>query len=164
MKCLPCFAVESYQEYFNVDSSDVLNRCKRSFMPWKKDFFQTVDANPDLYSPFWICTTLILLTAVTSNMSRYLISEETADVKKDITMLTWAMSVVYGFALAMPTVAYFALQYLAVGSHIKFIELLCLYGYSLAPFLLTALICTIPVAWVEWIAVIGAFGLSGRLR
>lgn len=160
LSCLPCFSIESYQKYFDVDTVDVLERLKRAVMPWKNDFFETVDANPDLYGPFWVSSTLILLMAMTSNMSAYLVTEKKAEFKKDITLLTWAMSIVYGFAIAMPTVAYFGFQYLAVGSNMRFIELACLYGYSLTPFLLTTLLCMIPVSAVEWTAVVLAFVCS----
>eukprot|EP00510_Aplanochytrium_minuta_P007482 CAMPEP_0184036796 /NCGR_PEP_ID=MMETSP0955-20130417/34711_1 /TAXON_ID=627963 /ORGANISM="Aplanochytrium sp, Strain PBS07" /LENGTH=320 /DNA_ID=CAMNT_0026324597 /DNA_START=95 /DNA_END=1058 /DNA_ORIENTATION=- len=161
-RCCGCFSVDYYKPYFNVDTNDVVERLKRVFMPWKDDFFQEVDANPDLYSPFWICTTLILITSVSAGLAKYFSSNQTEDMtyKSDIKTLTVATSFVYGFAVAMPAAAYFVLSRLEVGGKLEVVELICVYGYSLAAFIPSSLGCIIPVDGLDWVFVLAGFGFS----
>lgn len=42
------FNISSYTQYFNVDTDIVLNRLLSSLHPTSGDFFDKIDANPDL--------------------------------------------------------------------------------------------------------------------
>jgi len=42
------FSVSSYTQYFNVDTDVVVNRLMSSLNPVGGDFFNKIDANPDL--------------------------------------------------------------------------------------------------------------------
>lgn len=42
------FSISSYTQYFNVDTDVVLNRLMCSLNPTSGDFFNKIDANPDL--------------------------------------------------------------------------------------------------------------------
>ena len=42
------FNIASYTQYFNVDTDIVLNRLLSSLDPRSGDFFNKIDANPDL--------------------------------------------------------------------------------------------------------------------
>mmetsp|Transcript_22033 Transcript_22033/g.26875 ORF Transcript_22033/g.26875 Transcript_22033/m.26875 type:complete len:252 (+) Transcript_22033:137-892(+) len=136
-RCCSCISIDYYKPYFDVDTIHVTERLKRVFMPWKDDFFQQVDAHPDLYSPFWICTTLILFTSVSSGLARYFSSDGTKELtyKSDVATLSVATTFVYGFAVAMPAAAYFVLSRLEIGGKLDVVELICVYGYSLAAFI-----------------------------
>lgn len=39
---------EFYQQFFNVDSNDVLLRIVKTILPWKPDFISSIKINPDL--------------------------------------------------------------------------------------------------------------------
>jgi hypothetical protein len=52
--------LDYYKQFANVDSSDVLWRCLRSFWPFKFDFVRYVKGSPDIYGPFWVCLTPVL--------------------------------------------------------------------------------------------------------
>jgi len=58
-------SLERYQVYFNVDTKDVLRRIYDSvFIPGDGvGFLEKTTHQPDFYGPFWICTTLIFVTA-----------------------------------------------------------------------------------------------------
>ncbi|GAB2216563.1 hypothetical protein Droror1_Dr00024338, partial [Drosera rotundifolia] len=43
------FSVAAYKPYFDVDSSDVLERIKESLFPFKGSFTEMISNNPDLY-------------------------------------------------------------------------------------------------------------------
>jgi len=55
-----------------VDQKIVLNRLKHGFMPHLGTFLTKIDANPDLYGPFWILTTLVFVVAAAGNFSRFI--------------------------------------------------------------------------------------------
>ncbi|XP_008055757.1 protein YIPF2 isoform X3 [Carlito syrichta] len=60
-----------YQSFFDVDTSQVLDRIKGSLLPRPgHNFVQHHLRNrPDLYGPFWICATLAFVLAVTGNLT-----------------------------------------------------------------------------------------------
>lgn len=61
-----------YQPLFDVDTIQVLNRVKGSLLPRPRGaFFDLISANPDLWGPFWISTTLIFAMAITGNLASY---------------------------------------------------------------------------------------------
>ncbi|AQK86426.1 Integral membrane Yip1 family protein [Zea mays] len=57
------FNVASYAPYFNVDTDVVVDRLISSVYPMD-GFYRKIDANPDMYGPLWITTTLIFMLAV----------------------------------------------------------------------------------------------------
>ncbi|CAD5125253.1 DgyrCDS13495 [Dimorphilus gyrociliatus] len=65
---------EYYQQYFDVESWQVLNRILGSMLPnVRKNYLQHhIRPVPDLYGPFWICTTLVFTTAIAGNMANYI--------------------------------------------------------------------------------------------
>ena len=53
------WTITYYQPLFDVDTVQVLNRIKSALLPRPRGaFFELVAANPDLYGPFWIATTV----------------------------------------------------------------------------------------------------------
>lgn len=42
------FSVVSYRPYFNIDTTDVLERVKDSLFPFKGDFVEKTSHNPDM--------------------------------------------------------------------------------------------------------------------
>ena len=66
------WSITYYQPLFDVDTLQVLNRIKGALLPRPKGaFFEQIAANPDLYGPFWIATTLIFAMAITANLASY---------------------------------------------------------------------------------------------
>ena len=77
------WSIKYYQPLFDVDTLQVLNRIKGSLLPRPKGaFFELVAANPDLYGPFWISTTLIFAMAMTGNLASYVAFVPTASQPK----------------------------------------------------------------------------------
>jgi hypothetical protein len=142
---------------------------------------QMVGKGPDLYGPTWITFTLVFCAAVTSNMSLYLhhsrthrlfaksmideggvAAEEEWDY--DINKLFHAMWILYGYSFGLPTVVYCALG--MIGSNnssntIRLVELICLYGYSLVPYLPVVWVCIIPINCIQWSILFLATIVSG---
>ena len=132
---------------------------------------------PDLYGPTWITMTLVFFLAVTSNMSLYfhhknkksimdevdeggMAAEEEWDY--DINQLLHATWILYSFSFLLPMVVYLIFRLMNVISF-SIVDLICLYGYSLVPYLPSTWICTFPVSWLQWLVLCVSTVISGLL-
>ena len=137
---------------------------------------------PGLYGRIWITLTLVFFVAVTSNISLYIHHHHTTTSEGsivdeggmaaeeewdyDINQLLHAMWILYSFSLGLPTLLYFLLR-IVIGSssnnNLGLVELICLYGYSLVPYLPVTWLCVVPYNWVQWFVLGVATMLSGML-
>jgi hypothetical protein len=60
-----------YAQFFDVDTSSVLSRCWAALYP-RANFLDVLEGNPDLYGPFWIATTVVLILFLGGTISEYL--------------------------------------------------------------------------------------------
>ena len=156
-------SVEYYQPYFEVSTAQVTARVKAGANPMQPDVFATSsEANPDLYGPFWIATTLVFVIGMTSMLNSYLAHSADAERpwERDYTSLTLAATVVYGYAILAPVAVWGAALYSGAAPTASTLRLWGMYGYSLVLFVPTALLCTIPSPAVQWLAVIAATAVS----
>ena len=71
--------------------------------------------------------------------------------------------------MGLPTLLYFMLRLIGGGSssggnsNLGLVELICLYGYSLVPYLPMTWLCIVPYGWVQWLVLSVATVLSGML-
>lgn len=159
-----CFTLQYYSKLFNVDTVDVVLRLRRAAWPFfSQSFFETIGDNPDLYGPVWICTTLVFVIGVASNLSSWvaLPTGKEGTWTYDFSLVTQAASVVLGFAVVVPILIWGVLLHFNVP--MKFVKLACLYGYSVVTFLPAAVLCTTPSAALDWLVVAIAMGLSSAL-
>lgn len=178
-----CISVNSYQRYFDFDTNDIVERIKGSIVfANTPDHFReqiigsrvdnqnqdmesssTVTSNsihkgPDLYAPIWITLTLVFLVALTSNATAYLHSDSVDDFEYDITHLANAVVLLFSFVMVLPTFFYFVLKF--VGVNLLWADLVCLYGYSLVPYLPATFLCLLPYTFLEWILLLSATVIS----
>ncbi|KAJ6720496.1 hypothetical protein OIU85_023685 [Salix viminalis] len=116
-----------------------------------------IDANPDLYGPVWVSTTLIFVLASLGNLATYLIEKHTdhkASWSFDVGYVNVAVFSVYGYAIVVPLAFYFLLRYLK--SNPKLIQLWCMWGYSLFIFIPSSFLLVIPIEVLRWIIVLAA--------
>lgn len=133
---------------------------------------------PDLYGPVWVTLTLVFCAAVTSNMSLYLHHSRKNRMFKssmidegglaaeeeweyDVNKLLHAMWILYGYSLGLPAMVYCALGMIGNSNNLRLVELICLYGYSLVPYLPVVWICILPYNWVQWTMLMIATIVSG---
>eukprot|EP00245_Coleochaete_scutata_P010592 TRINITY_DN3754_c0_g1_i1.p1 TRINITY_DN3754_c0_g1~~TRINITY_DN3754_c0_g1_i1.p1 ORF type:complete len:301 (-),score=47.82 TRINITY_DN3754_c0_g1_i1:500-1402(-) len=153
------FSVVYYRPYFDVDTSDVIERIRDSLFPFNTGFHEKTSANPDMYGPFWIATTLIFLTSTLGNLASFIhYTDKESPWHYNINKVTWAATIFYGYVGVVPVVLYFALQYFGMATGL--VQLWCLYGYSLFVFLPASIICVVPLELLRWIAVGAAAGVS----
>jgi len=160
-----------YQQFFDVEDKDILNRVLYSMVPIPgKSFLQHhIRPKPDLYGPFWSCVTLIFSIAITGNIADYLTTSLVGQAKwhYDFHKVTLASTAVFGYAGLVPAVLYGYLWWVGRGGAlaVSFLELLCLYGYSVTiyiPISILWVIC-VKVGWLQWILVLVGATLSGAV-
>lgn len=169
--CMRFFKQKFYEEYFKVTETDVLSRIKCAVVPpFREDFLESIQPNPDFYGPLWIQTTLIFLLGMIGNFSNYIYSKfSDAEVWNgyffELELVRYAFVLVYSFAIGVPVILYFVMRFMGatlplpqVCSHL--IQLICAYGYANTCFVIAALLCIFPITFLQWILFLYAFANS----
>jgi len=158
------WTIAYYQPLFDVDTVQVLNRVKGSLLPRPRGaFFELIAANPDLYGPFWVATTLIFAMAITGNLASYFafVQVLTPDGKLDplakkwqydFSQLTVAGSVIYSYVTLLPLLFWLLLRYYEASK--KLADVLCIYGYTMAIFIPVTVLCVLPSNLLRWLLVL----------
>ncbi|TQE05092.1 hypothetical protein C1H46_009244 [Malus baccata] len=147
---LRIFSVASYKQYFDVDTSDVLERIKDSLLPFSGTFNEKTSNSPDLYGPFWICTTLIFVAAAIGTFVTYVAHKmKSKDWEYDINVVQWSAGLFYGYVTIVPLVLYVILKYFSAPSGL--VQLFCLYGYSLFVFIPALCLSVVPLEIFRWV-------------
>ncbi|XP_029771781.1 protein YIPF2 [Suricata suricatta] len=155
-----------YQTFFDVDTSQVLNRIKGSLLPWPGHNFvrHHLRNRPDLYGPFWICATLAFVLAVTGNLTLVLAQRRDPSIhySPQFHKVTVASVTIYCYVWLVPLALWGFLRWRKrvrerVGPY-TFLETVCVYGYSLFVFIPTVVLWLIPVPWLQWL--FGALALA----
>lgn len=76
-----------YAQFFDVDTSAVLSRCWAALFP-RANFLDVLEGNPDLYGPFWIATTVVLILFLGGTISQYLSTTGTTPFAYDFRLLS----------------------------------------------------------------------------
>eukprot|EP00740_Mantoniella_antarctica_P017046 CAMPEP_0181369742 /NCGR_PEP_ID=MMETSP1106-20121128/12975_1 /TAXON_ID=81844 /ORGANISM="Mantoniella antarctica, Strain SL-175" /LENGTH=332 /DNA_ID=CAMNT_0023486329 /DNA_START=159 /DNA_END=1157 /DNA_ORIENTATION=+ len=149
------FSAAYYQQYFDVDTDDVVRRIGNVMInPAGGSFAESLSSNPDLYGPFWICATLIFLDAMGGNYASYLSHAQSGveaaeawnfDVKK----VSISVAMFYGYVTAVPVGIYFILRCFAA-VNTSLVGLVCTYGYALSVYVPVSVLCIIPLEWLRW--------------
>ncbi|XP_045621538.1 protein YIPF1 isoform X3 [Procambarus clarkii] len=158
---------EFYQQFFDVESKQVGDRILWSMVPKPGvSYLQSyIRPNPDLYGPFWICTTLAFTTAITGNLANYLATtpEDTYVWRYEFRKVTLAASAIFAYAWLIPLAVWGLLVWRGSRAKISLLELLCIYGYSLAIFVPVSILWMVPQDWFKWCLAIVAPILSGSV-
>jgi hypothetical protein len=124
-----------YQQWFDVDSDVILRRTARSVLPPMTCFYEEGE-KPDLYGPFWITTTLIVVIASASNLANYFVAENQVNWQSDFTKVSFAASMLYSWLLILPMIVWFLLK--RFGCEQPLATIISYYGYSFTVFSPTA--------------------------
>ena len=132
--------------YFKVTFNDVKFRIISSFLPINNSFFDIAVQRPDLYGLFWIYTTLIYVIAAGGALSYYFTNSVNNYFQAFVPV---AGSILYCFGFGFPLVMYLCMRFFKV--EMKYVSLICLYGYSLTCFIPVLILCASGFAWIQWI-------------
>mmetsp|Transcript_42968 Transcript_42968/g.103877 ORF Transcript_42968/g.103877 Transcript_42968/m.103877 type:complete len:348 (-) Transcript_42968:2470-3513(-) len=170
---LLCLNLDSYKQYFNIDADDIVSRFRGVFLHfYKPEYFrnnvlgtQSMSdlKGPDLYGPFWITMTLIFLIGVTANMHHFLShttmgAEEEFDY--DINHLLHAATICIGYSFFLPLLLWTTTYCCMSITSLQLVEWVCIYGYSMTPYIPAVVLCVIPIGLVSWILLGVATGVS----
>jgi len=155
------YDIQYYKIYFDVDTTDIASRLTKAMSPFNNKFIEEVAPAPDLYGPFWVCTTLIFAMAAAGNFANYLDSAKTTPWTYDFNKVTFAAFMVYGYGTGLPLLINLAAMYYSEA--IGFVQLVCVYGYSFTVFIIASFLCVLPSEILRWLFVIGAFVVSGGM-
>ncbi|PGH16824.1 hypothetical protein AJ79_01468 [Helicocarpus griseus UAMH5409] len=149
-----------YAQYFDVDTSEVLRRCTAALYP-RTNFLDVLDGNPDLYGPFWIATTVVVILFLTGTVSQYLSRKGEEHFEYDFRLLSGAAGLVYGYTGVIPIALWGALRWFgraSGGSSADLVECWALYGYANLVWIAVALVSWSPLTALNWVLVGVGFG------
>ena len=110
---------------------------------------------PDLYGPFWIYTTLIYVIAAGGALSYYFTNSVNNYFQAFVPV---AGSILYTFGFGFPLLMYLCMKCFKL--EMKYVSLVCLYGYSLTCFIPVLIICSSGFAWIQWLFLLYGIGNS----
>ncbi len=187
-----------YRQFFDINTKQVLLRMSNTLAPinppdflidrnWHHNAGQAgdpqaqqptviegveINKNPDLYGPFWICTTLWMILAIVSNImskiahdrveATYVGGTRPPSTKwsYDFSVAPVAAITIYAYCFGMAALVWGLMKWKNLP--VALADTLCLYGYSMFIFLLAAILCMAPVVSAQWFVVIfcGAWSVT----
>jgi hypothetical protein len=148
------------QAMFDVTTADVVQRLFMAVTPYSlfKAEGNILLSRPDLYGPFWIATTAIVAMTGAANIERLFVSGVTVT---DYSLMWTAAWFMYGSLAAVPLIA-FAFAWIAkrrgeeqhAQSGLKYIHLVCMYGYSNLALIPVSVLCVVPIDFLQHVALI----------
>ena len=159
--CLRCLDIAYYQQYFNVETDDVVARLWCALLAYKGGTIFDQHTQADLYGPLWISATVALTLFSVSNLSAFMEAwlHDTAGWTYDFSLLFSAFSILFGYVVGGAGLLWAAFRWRG-HQECKLADLLCIYGYAGTVWTPMTLLCIIPMDAVRWATVVLASGYS----
>ncbi|KHJ98024.1 Yip1 domain protein [Oesophagostomum dentatum] len=159
------FSLGFYQQFFDVETDQVLKRILNSVVPTKKNFIlDFVHPMPDLWGPFWISVTLVFSVGVFGNIAQYIENEgASGNYGSDFRLVTSSATLVFLYVVLVPVIVSAILWQRKSELQYAVSDLLCAYGYSLSIFVPVSILWTLDVNWFRWALIVTAVSLSGAV-
>ncbi|XP_037031080.1 protein YIPF1 [Bradysia coprophila] len=171
------FSIEYYQQFFNVDTSMVIERIVSSVIPRKAPpsyLKQHIGLNPDLYGPFWIVVTLIFSIAISGNVASYIqYANDSNPWHYNFHLVSIAATTIIMYVCIVPLSLWGAFKWFVRPTDPdletespytpSLLTLICVYGYSLAIYIPVSILWVIQLSLLQWLLVITATFLSGSV-
>ena len=136
------------KKYFDIESSDFYKRFLGSLIPFNKAFHDIIGDKPDLYGPFWIYATLVLVIAASGSLTRFIEGDSTKNFFEEFIPI--ACIIIYCIGFGLPIVLTLLMK--AFGSsEIQFSNVICTYGYSYSVYIPAVILCCIDWQPLQWI-------------
>jgi hypothetical protein len=142
------WSLHYYSQFFDVDTNEVLRRCVAALYP-RSNFLDVLEGNADLYGPFWIATTVVVILFLTGTISQWLANKDADHFAYDFTLFSGAAGLVYGYTGVVPIALWGALRWFG-SSTADLIECWALYGYSNLIWIPIALVSWSPLTALNW--------------
>ncbi|EFO20903.1 hypothetical protein LOAG_07587 [Loa loa] len=159
---------EFYQQYFDVDTDQVLSRIWYSMLPRFTSNFITdhIQPLPDLWGPVWISITLVFSTAICGNLAKYIETSGTIasyQYGSDFRLVTGASTVIFCYVVLVPFILYSLFWYRKSYLQYSYLDILCAYGYSLSIFVPVSILWILQAQWFRWLLIFLSVALSGSV-
>jgi hypothetical protein len=135
------------KKYFQINSRDFFNRILLSIIPFNPKFYPSVEYSPDLYGPFWIYTTFIVLVSSCGSLTRTIQGNRDQNFFQEF--IPTASLLIYCIGFGVPL--FLSLLSKLFGAKINIASVICIYGYSYTIFLPIIIVCSIPNQLLQWI-------------
>lgn len=142
------WSLHYYSQFFDVDTNEVLRRCVAALYP-RSNFLDVLEGNADLYGPFWIATTVVVILFLTGTISQWLANKDADHFAYDFTLFSGAAGLIYGYTGVVPIALWGALRWFG-SSTADLIECWALYGYSNLIWIPIALVSWSPLTALNW--------------
>ncbi|KAI5781470.1 hypothetical protein EDC01DRAFT_665861 [Geopyxis carbonaria] len=153
------WSLDFYAQFFDVDTSEVLRRCWAALFP-RANFLDVLEGNPDLYGPFWITTSVVLILFLASTIAQYFTRAKDAPYYYDFGLLSGAAGLMYGYTAVVPVALWGVLKWYGSESA-NLLECLALYGYANLIWVPVAIASVSPISILNWVFVAVGLGVSG---
>ncbi|KAK3078627.1 hypothetical protein LTS18_007027 [Coniosporium uncinatum] len=147
-----------YAQFFDVDTAEVLRRCQAAVYP-RANFLDVLEGNPDLYGPFWIATTVVIILFMTGTISGYLNYQGKTHFEYDFGLLSGGAGLIYGYTAFIPIGLWATLKWFGSESA-NLLECWALYGYANLIWIPVALISWSPITILNYVFVGVGFAIS----
>ena len=141
-----------------MDTNEVVKRCWAALFP-RAMFLDVLEGNPDLYGPFWITTTVVLILFLSSTLAAYFAKVKDQPYSYDFGLLSGAAGLMYGYTAFIPAALWGILKWYGSESA-NLLECLCLYGYANLIWVPVAIASSSPITLLNWLFVAVGFGVS----
>ncbi|KAK9461637.1 uncharacterized protein V1516DRAFT_672548 [Lipomyces oligophaga] len=165
---LSIWTIRFYQQFFDVDTNEVLQRCAYSLYP-RVSFIETIGDNPDLYGPFWIASSVVIVLFFSSTLASIIAYRaERYEFDLNFALLTGAAALMYGYTFLVPIVLWGVLKWYK-SEHAQLLDCITLYGYANTIWVPVALVSISPIEIfhfhtisnvVRWISAAVGFAVS----
>lgn len=159
---MPARLLAYAQEFFDVGTADVVKRLRRAVFPYplREDSASSdFRTKPDFWGPFWISTTAILFLAATGNFAGRIV--QGPKFQANYSLVSYASTIIYGCLVGVPAIIRAALYFSGQdAASINLRQLVCVYGYSLAPAIPASILCIPHLPYVRTLIVLACLGIS----
>lgn len=123
---MPCLHYMVLKPYFDIKTEDIKQRLQASLNPFNRKFLDLYKEKPDLYGPFWILSTLVVVFTISGNLARYeSMGEENFTI--NLKIVPKAFGILFAAASLVPFGITMAVKFLGTGSeiHLLYVSTIC---------------------------------------
>ncbi|CCD61985.2 Yip1 domain-containing protein [Caenorhabditis elegans] len=159
------FSFEYYQQFFDVETDQVIKRLLNSVIPTHRNYIQDfLQPIPDLWGPFWVSVTLVFAIGIFGNLAQFIENDGAKGTYgSDFRMVTSASTLIFLYVVIVPLLLYGLLWNRRSELLHPYVDLVCLYGYSLAIFIPVSVLWIVDIGWFRWALIFASVGLSGTV-
>lgn len=159
------FSFEYYQQFFDVETDQVMKRLINSVIPTHRNYIQDfLQPIPDLWGPFWVSVTLVFAIGIFGNLAQFIENDGAkGSYGSDFRMVTSASTLIFLYVVIVPLLLYGLLWNRRSELLHPYVDLVCLYGYSLSIFIPITFLWIIDIGWFRWALIFVSVGLSGTV-